>query len=200
MNTSDTSWTDPEQEHYALLFAVRKSVRYHRRREQFLDAVNRGRMFITAGAGSAAIATWLTELHGTIGTTAMAVAAAGAALELVYGLGKGARLHNQLAARFTALEKKLIKEGDDLSEENRRECVIERLNIEADEPPTLGVLNVMCHNEMLRATGRHDERINVTWYQRMAAQMWNIRDDRLIAQTPAGGEGGSKGEPAGAKG
>ena len=65
------------------------------------------------------------------------------------------------------LEKGLVRKGRDLSDEDRRKYMNMRLDIEADEPPTLSVLNVMCHNEQLRAMGRHKEQIPVLWYQRL---------------------------------
>ena len=179
MSTSDAAWTDAAAEHYGLLFAVRKSIVYHRKREQSLESLNRVRMFLTAVAGSSAVVLWLADFDKELGAAAVAVAALGAALELVYGTAKGTRLHYVLALRFILLEKGLVRKGRDLSDEDRRKYMNMRLDIEADEPPTLSVLNVMCHNEQLRVMGRHKERIPVLWYQRVLAHLVDVAPHRL---------------------
>ena len=179
MSTSDTGWTDPATEHYGLLFAVRKSILYHRKREEFLDSLNRIRMLVTAVAGSSAVVFWLADFDKDLGAAAAAVAAVGAALELVYGTARGTRLHYVLALRFSQLEKELVGKGAELSDEDLRRFINVRLDIEADESPTLNVLNVMCHNEQLRAMGRYREQILVAWYQRMLAHCVDVGAHRL---------------------
>ena len=190
-STSDSEWMDIQKEHYALLFSVRMSIRYHRKREQFLDRVNRGRLFVTVVAALGSITTTVGTWWPEGVTILMAAAGLGVALELAYGLGKGARKYNQLAARYTQLEKKLIEMGGKMNEDDLRKNIGERLEIEADEPPILTVLAVICHNEVLRATGLQAEQVPIGRLQRWAAHLFDVKAHELKreAQNEKGTDG-----------
>ena len=58
-----------------------------------------------------------------------------------------------------------------------------RLEIEANEPPVLRVLDALCHDEMIRVYGHGDnddqQRSNVSWLQRALANVVDLRPDRL---------------------
>jgi hypothetical protein len=59
----------------------------------------------------------------------------------------------------------------------------ERLFIEADEPPILHILDVLCHNELMSAYGcEWDELIYVPWYQRLQAPLRSM-PDKVRTQT-----------------
>ena len=54
--------------------------------------------------------------------------------------------------------------------------VEQRLSIEANEPPTLKVLDALCHNDEVRASSENDpeELIGVTSLQRLLAQVVDV--------------------------
>lgn len=56
-----------------------------------------------------------------------------------------------------------------------------RLEIEADEPPVHKILDMMCHNELLRTMGyekSHFARIRL--HQRLLAHFFDVQDDRVV--------------------
>ena len=159
-----------------LLFGVRRSVRYHMRRQRWFDRVHALIQVSTLAASSAAVA----SLLGAWGLAAPAAAAAAVAAALGVALGpdRRAREHNGLAREFVALERRMTLGGCD--PERLTEWQAARLEIEAAEPPVLRVLDALCHDELIRAYG-HDEaqRSNVSWLQRALANVIDLRPDRL---------------------
>ena len=169
--------------HWDLLFGVRRSVRYHARRERFLDGAHNLGALAAAVSGSATVAALLGELDPALTTAAAAVTAVAGAWELVFRTARSARLHNDLAREFIALEKELVLAGEDLPAERLREIEAARLDIEAREPPPLRVLDAMCHDELVTALGLGDaERSNLTWVQRRLAPLVDVGAHRLRKQ------------------
>ena len=57
--------------------------------------------------------------------------------------------------------------GDELVSDG----TVERLSIEAEEPPVKRILDVICHNDLARSMGLDREEMwRVKWYQRWVAQ------------------------------
>ena len=74
------------------------------------------------------------------------------AADHVLGNERKAWLHENFARRFTGLERRLVSpEGKSLAVV--AEVYDKVLEIEADEPPILNVLNTLCRNELMRAEG-----------------------------------------------
>jgi len=163
-----------------LLFAVRRSVRYHRRRQRFLEGVNRVIRIVLLLSGFGTI-TVVTAKLGESWTLACAfVIAVVTAIDLVTGVGKSASLHGVLAGSFLALEREMIQAGDESSDKSVREFMARRLEIEADEPAILRVLDCMCHNDLLRAMGYDDqEYADIPWWQRLLAHVSNFGEHRI---------------------
>lgn len=137
---------------YALLFAVRRSIRYHDRRRSFFERMHRltsvltiilagGVLFELAGTGSPA--KWL-QVVGVVAATL-------AALDMVVGYSSRATQHANLRSRFADLEIFVLKEG--LAPDVWQRHQLDRLAIERDEPPIYRALDLLCHNEMLQAEG-----------------------------------------------
>lgn len=183
---------DPlEAEYDDLLFTVRRSVRYHRHRESFLDRVHQLGALLTAVAASATVATLLAELPVRwtwMPLLTASVAALGGATELAFGPARAARRHDSLAVSFLALEKELLRAGRSLTPEILVELQSRRLDLEAGEPPVYRVLNAICHDELATAMGIDpSQRSNVTGWQRLwrhfvdvgAHRIRNRQDDRF---------------------
>ena len=138
---------------WELLWGVRRSVRYHMRRCRFFDTFHAFTSFVGVFAGSGAAVTYLWGKHpdyATIGALSVAIMSS---IDLVVGTGPKARLHNELAKRFIELEKEMTLAHRSLTEESIEKFTAERLEIEADEPPILRTLDLLCHNELARAMG-----------------------------------------------
>lgn len=166
-----------KEEKHQLLFSVRRSVRYHDRRVGFYNRYHVLASIAAVAFGSSAIYTMLQMRTAWALTDLLAIAFL-AALVLVAITAQKARLHSDLKARFIRLEKALIKH--DKSANGLQELAAKRLDIEADEPPVLRVLDTLCHNEMLRADGYDkDEFKKVNWYQRLFADVVDIQEYKI---------------------
>ena len=158
-----------------LLFAVRRSVRYHMRRQRFLDRITHWEAMLTAVAGSATLMSFLAGL-GTPWLGIMSAATAiFSAFELVFKTGRAARFHNELARDFIGLEQDALRAQATLTNQSLVGLQTRRLEIEAKEPPIYRVLDAICHDELVLALGHPDEqRTNVTRIQRYFANIIDL--------------------------
>ena len=170
-----TETDDLEDRWHDLLFGVRRSVRYHMRRQQFFERWHTVTSAVSVIFGSATVVLLLSKM-GTAWVAATAVVVTFfSAIDLVVGTSRAARSHNDLARRFIDLEKS-VTGVDQPSEDAYRAFVARRLSIEADEPPVLRNLDILCHNELLRAMGYpSDHNAALGTAQRALAQFFDWR-------------------------
>jgi hypothetical protein len=135
------SWDD-------LLSGVRRSVLYHRHRQRHFENLNRWKTALTLLSGSVAMGTLMGRVDEskTLPLIASAFVTIVSTAELVIGTATKARLHADLARRFIELERTMTL-IDSPTLHDLRKYTAERLLIEADEPPILRMLDVLCHNE-----------------------------------------------------
>jgi len=131
-----------------LLVASRRSVRYHLRRVRFFDAWNRRIAILSLISGTAVAASLLASAPAWIGIAFGGTIAALQAIDLIAGTATKARLHSDLARSFINLERELTLADADAPV---APLIARRLEIEADEPPVLRWLDLLCHNEMSRS-------------------------------------------------
>lgn len=129
--------------------------------------------------GSAAVFGVLEKDYQALALAAAGVVTVTSAINLVLGSALCARAHADFARQYIELEKRLTCEP--MCDEKLLLTVrSERLSIEAEEPPVLHVLNVICHNEQMRAMGYPREQwAPVRWWQAMFAQVTDLREDLL---------------------
>ncbi len=140
------------QDIHAMLFDVRRSSRYHNRRRMFFDYISKWSDTITAISGSGTIISILSDTGSeTVTTTLAAITAIAAVINLVFDTKGNARAHHDFARQFILIEKELIKQN--VTEKDLEKLISRRLDIEAEEPPVLKVLDSRCHNELLKAMG-----------------------------------------------
>ncbi len=163
-----------------LLFGIRRSIRYHSRRESFFSRLHKSNAFLNVILGTATAAAVLKTVSAQWSpwfslSRALAITCL-SALDLVFGFADKARQHSELRRRFTDIERCMIGAAD---EKQLKTCVKDRLSIEASEPPKMFALDVLCHNELLRAEGydRNDpdeakEYWKVSGWQRLTANVW----------------------------
>jgi len=132
------------------LFSVRRSIRYHQRRRAFYDRLDKTSNMLSLIFGSVAIFGVLQENAKTVALVASATVTVVSSINLVIGSAQRGRDHTDLMRKYVELEKRMLGEK---SEERFLEVATARLNIEAEEPPVMHVLNAICHNEMMRAMG-----------------------------------------------
>lgn len=167
---------------FKLLFGVERSKRYHNERRKFYDGWHKFTATIGVIFGSATILTVLTETLGQVYTiAAAAIVTIFSIIDLVVGTAEKARLHYDLAKQFIALEKDIISEQAP-TETDLANWTTQRLEIEADESPRKKVLNMMMHNELMRAKGyerNHPDYVKIAWSQRALAHFIDFRHERI---------------------
>jgi hypothetical protein len=171
IETLEQQWSD-------LLFGVRRSIRYHSRRQMFFDHLH---SFIMTGSVISGSATFFTVLsqYKTLAMAAGAAVTLFSTIDLVFGFSKMGRLHEDLMRRCTALEKEMVREREPTAE-SLADFTSKRLDIETDEPPIHLVLDSMCHNELVRAMGYDEsEFVRIGWFQRLLANYVDICEHRI---------------------
>ncbi|AVG15367.1 hypothetical protein CFN79_05545 [Chromobacterium vaccinii] len=162
-------------ENYSLLFAVRRSVRYHDRRRMFYEQMHHVTSLMTVlMAGSILFdlgkhgdsAWWLLFLS--------ALAALLAASDMVLGYSRRATVHAGLRGRFSDLEIRMLSGESD--GEEWQEYQKTRLLIEKDEPAIYKILDLLCHNELLLAEGFKPDKdsapfAKITRWQKLTSQL-----------------------------
>ena len=156
-------------DHFQLLFGVRRSVRYHSRRQAFFEGVDRWTSFALLLLGAGSVALVLRGIDGVAVLAGCSVAVL-SGLKLVFAFGLRAGQHAQFVRDFVSIEKKLVA---DPSPETVQEAQSNRLDVEATEPPVMRVLDALCHNELLRAMGitDPDEQVPISRLQRLTANL-----------------------------
>ncbi|MEO6563913.1 MAG: hypothetical protein ABIN99_12860 [Nitrosospira sp.] len=163
-----------EDQQYKLLFAVRRSIRYHDRRRAFFELMHRissvfmvllaSSIFLDLLGNAVRRPAWL--------TTIALIAAMLGALDIIVGFARSATLHHDFKRRFIQLEIAISKSE---TEQALRDIEIERLRIEQDEPPVYRALDLLCHNEVAHADGvrNPDDFAAVKWYQSLTRHIWH---------------------------
>lgn len=169
-----------------LLFAVRRSRRYHQARRRFFDRWNTITNAITFVFGSVAIYTVLALADKPIVTILLAAAVSLAAvLNFVFGTTRKARLYHDLARDFINLESRILS-VEKPTHEDLKQWTARRHEIEAGEPPVKEVLDILMHNKQALAQeipeGKTiEERIyHVNAFQRALAQYIDVSPDSIV--------------------
>lgn len=166
-------------ERHNLLFDTQRSIRYHTRRRAFFDRLDQMTNMLSVIFGSAAVFGVLEKDYQALALVAAAVVTVTSAINLVLGSAQRARAHADFSRRYVALERRLSCEPK-CDDALLRDVRAERLCIEAEEPPVLHVLNVICHNEQMRAMGYPRKQwAPVRWWQALFAQVVDLREDLL---------------------
>ena len=169
-----------ERDWHDLQFAIRRSIRYHNRRRVHFDRLDKLTNMVSVVFGSAAVFGVLEHNYQALALTAAAVVTIVSAINLVMGSSMRARDHADFARRFVALEKEMVSAGAE--ESTLKQLTVKRLDIEADEPPVLRVLDCLCHNEEMRAQGYPAEQMaKIGWWQALLAPVMDIRENHIHA-------------------
>jgi len=165
---------DIEEDWHKLLLGVRRSTLYHNRRVKFFDGVRKRISMLVLISGFGTITMLLAAMGESYVLGAAVLVSVMSAIDLVFEPASHARLHNDLKRRFINLEKKII-----VKEESQKELarlVSQRLEIESDEPPVLRVLDVICHNDLMRSMGYEKKCFKtISPVQRCCANLFDFR-------------------------
>jgi len=155
-----------------LLFGVRRSVLYHNRRYHFFEKTNNYieclQYFL--------ILVFFTKKELSLFCFIFYVMTDQTKNQMF----RKTTLHSGLVKRFIALEKKIVKVGDNIDDDTLNNFTTERLDIEANEPPILRGLDCICHNQLMRSMG-YDKKdfVTIRWYQRLVSQFIDIQSHSI---------------------
>lgn len=162
---------------HKLLFGIRRSVRYHSRRRMFFDSLYKWSQVFSLISGSATVAVVMSKYNSGVLTAALAAAVAVfSSINLIFGFANSARLHSDLILKYSDLEKRIVRDSIPTAD-SIKSFEIERLDIEATEPPILRTLDMICHNELCRAMGYgKDAMAKIGFFRRLFAQFFDLMD------------------------
>lgn len=147
---------------FDILYQVRLSSLYHRKRERFYDLLDKLTKLTVIIGGSIVVSEF-----GFTKEAGITVAIVGA-LSLVFDYGVKARNHAQLAHDYGLLEATIEKTGERIfSEEDVNQWRGNLSMLEAKEPPTLTNLVKVCESELFSALGQKSEPLH--WHKKALA-------------------------------
>ena len=181
--------TDAKNRHWELSFDVRRSIRYHMRRQGFFENWHRFTSGMAVIFGSATIAALLTSIDSHMALWTASTVTILSSVDLIIGTSQRAWLHADLRRQLINLEKELVGK-EELDIDKYTNLYKQLLNIEVEEPPILRALDIICHNEEMRSEGIKEDSpdyLPLPWYQRWSAQFisWNIGQPSKKASWPA---------------
>ena len=101
-------------------------------------------------------------------------------IDLVVGTASAAHLHYDLSRQFIELERQMELAARPIDAQSLAKFTARRLEVEADEPPVLRVLDAMCHNELARAMGSERSHFaRIRFYQRWLAHFFDVQDHNI---------------------
>jgi len=155
-----------EDNKWALNIRIDQSIRYHNHRKRFFATTHNWITFLVALTGTATFVTVIAELGQKAPLIAAFLVTVCSLADLIIRSPEKIRLYDELSRRFIGLDKKLLllkKPDPDLLLQIQADI----LDIEADEPPPLRILNAICRNETLQAKGCKKDKIIGQWQQRL---------------------------------
>jgi hypothetical protein len=158
---------------HAVLYHAELSSLYHRKRERFFALFDRGSKAFALIAGTAAFSSLLetAEAKSYAGLVVALVTIPG----LVFGWADKARLHSDLAQKFTQIQAEIAQAGErDFTEQQLNEWSAKLRLIEATEPPALSALVKHCQNQLAAASGEKDKITSLSWSERWLGQIFDI--------------------------
>jgi len=155
--------------YHGLLWGVRRSIRYHERRRSVFERFNLATNAVALIFGSATILAVFAEVAKLADSKWWTISPAAfvtlmSSLNLVIGTVQKAQRHHDLARRFIELEQELVQ-SDPSDLQSVRRLQAKRLEIEADEPPILQIVDILSHNELMRAGGYDPESYPKDYYK-----------------------------------
>jgi hypothetical protein len=169
-----------KDELHGLSFGVKRSKRYHHRREKFYDQFSKVIKLGTLVSGSGTIIALLGKLHTGIPLVLSSIATILSFLEFVIDPTAKLYLHKNLYGKFCELEEDLERSQNEIYAERLSKLREKRIDIEKSEPPKLRVLDTLCHNELIRAEGYGKEHlVEIKWHQKCLAQFCDVGADGM---------------------
>ncbi len=174
----------------ALHFGICRSILYHKYRQSFFQKLQSLFLFIALLSGTTSVA-----IMGEIileGSSPFWKAAPSVVISILIGimfvlrLNDKASLHGEIRLNFVKLQQEM-EQGRFLQEDKMKEflskATTKRLEIESKEPRVLTVLDLTCHNEIMRSMGYpkdHSSYTSIGYFYRLLRQWFDINPNKLF--------------------
>ena len=161
--------------HY-LIFAVKKSVLYHSKRQQIFGRFSFIIKLITTLFGVTTLALIIKNLGYSYTLFSSALVAVAATLDLILKPSDKSNQFQVLSRSFIDLERAINSvPTKDFTEYNLIEFTNKRLEIESQEPPKLKILDLICHNELTFSMDySKDYLVDIKGYQKLFAHIIDL--------------------------
>ena len=178
-----------KDQHYELGFEVERCIRYHSYRRQHYERWHKITMFCAIFFNLFSFASFILEISSGWPTWVKSlpyiIASILMVIDVLVGLSRKAGEHFDFIRQFTDLQRRLLAEEDNPSEQTIKEVRDALVALWAKEPSPLKVLNALCYNEAAQRLGRDNYYIQVALLQRLCANFRDIRTHRLRLVSPA---------------
>jgi hypothetical protein len=172
-----------KDKNWDLIWKLRLSACYHRKRERFLDGVDRFTQSVGVLGGAAAFSqvfvqgshseiSWWNWLPGASVAIISAVA-------LCYGPGTKARKHAELARDTMRLHSKVVF-CQTLNASQRAGFHAELLMLESEEPGSLRCLVRQCENELNESDGNADHIKSLSFFEQRCMNLFDLDPSRNL--------------------
>lgn len=167
---------------HEVIYRAELSALYHQKRERFFELFDKLTKAASLIGGSAAL--WKIGNPKMIAAAAVLITSS-SALSLVLSFSERSKRHAELSRNFRQLLAEIENAGETgFTEVQVCEWASAARRIEATEPPALGLLVVICQNELSVAQGQPEKVVKVGWFKRMAANFIDL-DVSSHVTTPA---------------
>lgn len=164
----------PEHELHRLKFSFSRSIRYHDCRGNFLRSLSRFCSLLTLLLGSGAALAVFKEWPKSVQLSLPFGVAVISLTNLLFDFRGCGDLHRKLSSKFS----ELLHDLDTCSErtpEALRRFEKKRRDLENEAPTPLKMLDVCCHNDLVRAEGYDSgEFVDLQWWQVALRQFCSI--------------------------
>ena len=169
-------------ERYSIINGAQVSALYHQKRERFFDLMDKNITAIAIISSSSAIAS---ISHPWVMAFFSLVIAITSTFSLVFGFSDKAKKHADLAKRYKLLLADIyIQHIDELTQPLINSWQEAFYRIEAEEPPSLGALVIICQNELAAASGHDDYIVPLTKSQKILAHFFDFNVEDNVKQMP----------------
>lgn len=164
-------------------FGVQRSCRYHTLRQKHFECLSKFISFsiiLLSGVWGILLSEGLDSWYVFLGPSLIILFSA---LDITLKPSAMGMVHKSLAHQFNELEIKMI--ASENTDDTAKKFQMQRQTIEANEPPSRIVLNIISHNQLCQATNRADDMYHVSFLRRVLCPLidlppkrWELLKDR----------------------
>lgn len=157
---------------HGILYNVEMSALYHQKRERFFELWDKLSKAFSLLGGSAAL--YKSADASVVSIVAVLITGA-SALSLVLGFSERSRRHSELSREFKSLAAQIVEKGPfDFTDGDMNLWEAAKFRLETKEPPALGLLVLLCQNELAIAHNQPNKVVRVGICRRILANFIDL--------------------------